>query len=100
MANVTIQRIDERFHYVVPLNGDECRTLAWIAARYDTAGILWAHTEEDDDGEGAMLRLPESEAWRYRDALATENGNPDQLVPACVGGTLAEKLEELYDAIV
>ena len=79
------------------LNAEEYDTLAWIADRYDSGSVLWACAEEDENG-GAWLDVT-AHADRYLTALATENGNPAQRIPPCAGGTLAEKLHELYDVL-
>lgn len=96
--------------YEVHLTKEEAETLSWLSTRYDTAEILWSHAELHDDVEPdaygsyphgpAVIRLPEHAAWDYMDALKDENGNPNQLVPTCVGGSLSEKLLTLYVGIV
>lgn len=91
---VDVVRMDGRWHYRLVLDGDEAKALSWLAARYDTSAILYAHEED------GVIMLPEPDAWRYMEALWEENGNPLQVLPTCVGGTLAEKLLELYDEIV
>jgi hypothetical protein len=101
---------DPTHTYQVHLTEQEARTLARLACRYETADILYCHMNLCDDMEPdaygpcshgpAVISLPEYAAWDYRDALADENGNPNQLVPACVGGSLAEKLLTLYVEIV
>lgn len=83
--------------YVVPLTENEARSLAWVAARYSSAHVLWAHTDEDENGT-QYVRLREHEAWEYVRTLdEDEDGSP--LVPPCVGGTLADKLADLHERI-
>ena len=89
--------------YRLTFTKEEFKSLAWLADRYTTAEILWNHTElagSMGSVEVWVMNLPESEAWSYQEALKEENGNPDQVLPTCVGGTLAEKLVELYESIV
>lgn len=96
-------------NYVVTLTDNEANTLAWLAARYETAAILWAHCEpaNDDIVNGVyveatehLITLSEPEAWRYVDELEGENGNPYQIIPTGAGGTLASKLVDLWESIV
>lgn len=92
--------------YKVHLTEREATSLTWIAARYETAEILCNHMHLCDDVEPdaygsyphgpAVISLPEHVAWGYVGALAEENGNPNQMVPTCVGGELSEKLLALY----
>lgn len=96
-------------NYVVSLTSKEADALAWVAARYETAAILWAHCEPSNDdyisgkyieATEHVITLPEHEAWRYLEELSAENGFDGQILPTCVGGTLGEKLIELWESIV
>lgn len=84
--------------FVVELTKEEGSALYWAAGRYQSAGVLWAFTEEEENGEGWTIDLPELEAWRYLETLEWEG--KDKLVPPCVGGTLKDKLVKLLDEIV
>lgn len=92
--------------YQVSLSEHESETLAWLASRYESADLLWLHTEHPEDASPgdetypSTIVLPEHVAWEYLDLLADENGNPNQMIPACVGGELADKLLTLYVEIV
>lgn len=97
--------------YVVTLTENEHKSLAWIADRYTTADILYTRayaTHEDvcEDVDGCTAHehtyricLREHEAWQYTSELADENGDECQTVPTCAGGTLADKLGNLYERI-
>ena len=89
--------------YRVSLEEDEVRTLSWLGERYETAEILCSHMElcaVEEGGAYAQITLPEHIAWDYETALREENGNPDQMLPTCVGVPLGDKLIALYLAIV
>jgi hypothetical protein len=87
--------------YLIPVTAAEEQTLAWLADRYTTAETLWSCIGyADDDDDSRILRIPETVAWRYVEELKDENGNPDQFLPTCVGGTLADKLVDFYNSIV
>lgn len=98
--------------YVVTLTEDEHKSLAWLADRYTTADILWTcayltHEDVCEDVSGCEAHehtyrvcLREHEAWQYTEELATENGDECQTVPTCAGGSLADKLTDLYGRIV
>lgn len=85
----------------VEMDRDEYRTLAWLADRYTCADFLWLRTNlvgAYGPTEVHRLTLDEDEALEYVGLLVDENGNPDQRVPPCAGGTLAEKLDALLSA--
>lgn len=82
------------FSYTVHLTDDETKALSWLAARHETAAILWAYEEDN------VITLPEYEAWRYLEEMVKENGNPNQVIPTCAGGSLASKLIDLWESIV
>ena len=84
--------------YAVELTADEARALAWVGARYSSGTVLWAHTHEDEDGDGWVLRMREHEAWEYVRTL-DEDEDGELIVPPCVGGTLATKLSDLWERI-
>lgn len=100
---MTSDPIPQPHFYKVHLTSDQARTLSWLAGRYETAEILMRHAQDrplTSDPYAAyppaLIRLPEHAAGDYLGALAEENGNPNQMVPTCVGGDLSEKLLTLY----
>ena len=92
-------------NFVVEFSATEANTLAWLADRYVTAGILWVCSEPvfDDlngvDTDEYRLQLSERRGSEYLAELARENGDPGQVIPTCAGGPLATKLRALWEAI-
>lgn len=89
--------------YTLTLTYDEQKALAWVADRYTSAEILYDGMYalgDEKDGGTVTYTVPEHIAWEYDAALPLDNGNDGQIVPPCVGGTLAEKLIQLREGIV
>lgn len=93
--------------YTLTLTDGELKSLAWVADRYISAQVLYDSLTCNDTCERDMCpcdckettyNLQEHEVWDYMEALKEEDGN--QLVPPCIGGTLSEKLINLYQSIV
>lgn len=90
--------------YTVELDHAEGSTLRWLADRYNSAGHLYDHGRyvedaENEDSYAQVIKLDETQAAVYLAHLVTENGNPGQTLPTCAGGSLAVKLQSLYDEI-
>jgi hypothetical protein len=89
--------------YTLTLTADEHKALAWIADRYTSAEVLYDGLDATDDNDqdwGGNFTIAEHVVWEYMEALPEDNGNPGQIVPPCVGGTLADKLVRLWESVV
>lgn len=89
--------------YTLTLTYDEQRALGWVADRYTSAEVLYKGMfalGDEEDGGTVTYTIPEHIVWEYLDALPEDNGNPGQIVPPCVGGTLADKLVDLWNSVV
>ena len=82
--------------YRLQLTKDEENALAWCAARYESARILFEGMEE---GSGPFEWIvPEHVAWNARDAIAEDGGDPWPMgfIP-CLD---SPAIRELFDRIV
>lgn len=63
--------------YEITLTRAEYDSLAWCAARYESARILYEGLECPDGDEGNVMRciVPEHVAWNARDAIAEDGGD-------------------------
>lgn len=104
-------------NYTIKLSRTELDSLAWVGDRYESAGILYDALQltSDDDPKYFANRydktteftwnIPEHILWEYREVIPSDWGCSDpadckEKIPPCIGGRLAEKLENLYDEIV
>lgn len=84
--------------YTIKLDRSAYDALAWIADRYVSAEVLYDGSDYDEETE--TLTVPEHVAWEYTWALPEDNGNPNQAVPPCAGGPLADALLDFFVSIV
>lgn len=97
--------------YILELSRNELKTLAWVADRYTSAQILYDDMHSDDvystydPNETLVYQINEHTAWEYREAIPYDwsYSNPNDcphIIPPCIGGTLGDKLADLYERIV
>lgn len=103
--------------YKLKLSRAELDSLAWVGDRYESAGILYdglilADCESNSDYDlntdkhkEYLWQIPEHIAWEYQESIPSDwsYSNPNDCpmnYPPCIGGTLRDKLIELYERIV
>lgn len=90
--------------YSLALTADEYKSLAWLADRYSAAEALFDALKPADDATadgdgGGSYALTESDAWIFADFYRDGDGGAPYAIPCC-GGSLAEKIDALFEAIV
>lgn len=92
---------DEPAGYRITFTEREYDTLAWLSVRYECAEVLYlGMISVNEDPIDLMFSVPEHVAWEYQDAVKAENGDDNAMLPPCAGGSLADKLISLWEAIV
>lgn len=81
--------------YHLELTAAEVDSLGWLAGRYYYAETLWKMMGGANDDGTMDADLAEHQMWEFQRAVEEEDG----FLPCC-GGTLAEKIVRLLDAIV
>lgn len=97
MTEVTVTA-EPYITYNVPMTPNEHSMLAYIADRYPSAEAL--HDGSTYDADRYILTVPESVAHNYLAKLPEDNGDADAVLPPLAGGSLAEALIALYNAVV
>ena len=95
--------------YKLKLTKEELNSLATVANWYESAWILYDHmVSEDlwlDDTKELTYYIDEWVMWEYMEWISSDwsFSDPDDCpftYPPCIGGTLRDKLANLYEEIV
>jgi hypothetical protein len=88
--------------YQIELTQEELDSLGVVANWYESAEILLDNLTHVT---GSFYGLQEHIAWEYQDAIPSDWSYPNRddcpcVIPPCIGGELAKKLETFYLEIV